>query len=159
MGNWEPRPSGGQLSIITYSVDELIAETSVSIDDMIEWNKLDWLSFFPQHSEQYQPFHKDEIIFIASLVRFGLSKAMIGRILKDLSKPYYYNPELMAFNFFKRKWQQLPALSEEELKDSWFKDYIHEYLEELLEEEDLYSLRNLQKNVEAALKKLNGGDT
>jgi len=120
MSNWDPTPTGGQLSIITFTMDEIVAETSVSVEEMMEWHKLGWLSFSPCYGEQYQPYHPDEVNFMASLVRFGLSSPMIKRILRGLPKPYYYNPKLMVFSFCMQKWQQLPGLSEEDLRELYF---------------------------------------
>ena len=58
MGNWDPEPiNTEQLSLLTYNIDEIAAESGIAIDDLVQWNKHGWLSFFPQYGEEYQPCH------------------------------------------------------------------------------------------------------
>jgi len=166
LGNWDPKPiKYQQLSLITFDIDEIVAESGMAIDDLAQCYKFGWLSFSPQYGEKYQPYHLNEVKLIASLVRFGLSKAMISRMLNDLPKPYHYDPELLAFNFFKRKWQQLPDVSEETLRERYFQEFLTEltvesielYIEKLVDTEDVDSLFDLFQCLKDALEQVTGG--
>jgi len=151
MGAWEPKdPRIQQMSLFGFSTEELVANTGVSREDMAEWQKLGWLSFCPPERACYQPFDLNEVRFIASLVRFGLSRPMIHRMLSGLARPYRYDPELIAYSFFKQRWQQLPAVSEEHLREAHLEEFreglrqeIEDYVDELTRNEDLEELENL----------------
>jgi hypothetical protein len=109
MGDYTPKQIGVGQTLFQTNLEHLVAETHVSADEMRDWNKAGLLSFWPEHRAEYEEAHVAEVRFIASLMRSGLSRAMVSKMLRTLPRPYRYDPERTSYNFATREWQHIPA--------------------------------------------------
>ena len=88
-----------QSTFFKQTPDVFAAETSVSLDEMKRWYEAGWLSFDPAVVNEYDERESVEVQFVKAVVRFGLSDAMIHKILSTLNKPYCYNTNETFYSF------------------------------------------------------------
>jgi len=70
--------SGFQRSLFTSTQEKLIADMSVSADEMASWHSKEWLSFNPLTLAHYDEGERIEVQFMKGLAHSGLSDAMIN---------------------------------------------------------------------------------
>lgn len=125
-----------QRTLFTQSPDEFLAEMRVSVDEMNHWHSKGWLSFVPDTIKEYDETERTEVMFIKALARFGLSDAMVNRLLSSLDKPYCYDPKATFFSFMQDSWVTLPPKPDP-------KDTVSEGIETLIENEEWGELQTL----------------
>jgi len=129
-----------QRTFFTQSPDEFLTEIGVSFDEMNHWRAKGWLSFDPDTIKKYDETERIEVMFIKALARFGLSDAMVNRLLSGLDKPYCYDPRTTFFSFMQDSWITLPPNPDP-------KDTVSEGIEALIENEEWDELRSLMDRI------------
>jgi hypothetical protein len=122
------------------SSDEFITEMRVSIDELSRWRANGWLSFDPVLLREFDEKERIEVLFLKSVVRFGLSDSMINRILSGLGKPYCYDPKETFFSFERETWITLPPKPDP-------KEFVSEGIESLIENEEWEELKSLKDRI------------
>src|SRR5438552_1468778 len=143
-----PRHCGAlyQEALFISTLEEFIAEISVSEDELCSWHRKRWLSFNILTLAQYDEREHVEVHFIKGLARSGLSDAMMSRMLSSLEKPYCYDPSKTFFSFVENRWIGLP-------REQDHADVVIDYLHELVETQDWRALRELRTKISLALHK------
>jgi hypothetical protein len=139
-----PRHASNQLTLFPLTRDELIAEMSVSADEMCAWHRKAWLSFDALAIDRFDEPERIEVLFIKGMTRSGLSDAMINSILSSLEKPYSYDPYKTYFSFVENRWISLPPERDPA-------DVTNDYFNELIATEKSDVLRELQLKVSEVL--------
>jgi hypothetical protein len=155
-----PVQLGRQLTLFPFALDDLVADASVSNEEIREWHEQGLLSFGPDEAA-YQDFHLAELEFVAAIMRAGLSRAMVKTLLGKLAKPYRYNPRLVCYNFLLGQWRQLPSQSEDELRERHFEEFqtdflqhLETYLDGLVEASEGLSVEDVYDRVRMAMRKV-----
>lgn len=125
--------------------EQFVARTSVSVDEMEGWHRKGWLSFDPLTVAEYDEKEFLEVLFIKALARFGLSDAMVERLLAGLEKPYCYDPLATFYSFAEESWINLPPERDPA-------DVTHEYVDNLVAEEEWAELEILGETISEAMK-------
>jgi hypothetical protein len=87
--------------------------------------------------------------FVGSLVVGGCEPGMLGKLLKDLEKPYSYRGDEIYYDWNQRRWRLLPKPPSEEVDfDYW------SWIQQLKDEGDLETLKDLAEDVVNALAEL-----
>ena len=146
-----PQPFPTQLSLFTISLEELVEQSGVTEQDMEQWHRDGLLSFSPEESVRFEPFDVAEICFVAALVRSGLTREQIAELLHGLPKPYRYDPEMTAYNFFTRRWQQIPEPVETD-----FDHELEAFLDRAVRSGDVDALHEISRRVREALAEIRG---
>ena len=148
-----PRHSEAKLqrTFFTQSPDEFLTEMGVSVDEMNQWRAKGWLSFDPDTIKKYDETERIEVMFIKALARFGLSDAMVNRLLSGLDKPYCYDPRTTFFSFIQESWVTLPAKPDPN-------DTVSEGIEALIENEEWDELRPLKDRISEAIEQSESKD-
>jgi hypothetical protein len=133
-----------QSTFFKQTPDVFAAETSVSLDEMKRWYEAGWLSFDPAVVNEYDERESVEVQFVKAVVRFGLSDAMIHKILSTLNKPYCYNTNETFYSFERDSWITLPPAPDP-------METIEENIESLIENENLEVLELIKERIDAAL--------
>jgi hypothetical protein len=81
------------------SVEDVLASTHVSRDDLRRWKETGWISFDVDELVEVQMPLVWEIQFARNIARSGLSDAQINEFLLNLEKPFRFNPEFIAYHF------------------------------------------------------------
>ena len=140
-----------QPTLFTQSPDEFFTSMGVSIDEINLWRSKGWLSFDPDTVKKYDEAERIEVKFIKALARFGLSDAMVNRLLSGLDKPYCYDPETTLYSFMHESWATLPSEPDSE-------DMVSEGIEELIENEEWDELRSLMDRISEAIEQSESED-
>lgn len=104
------------------------------------WCSKGWLSFGPSTIKKYDENERIEVMFIRALARFGLSDAMVNRLLSGLDKPYCYDPGTTFFSFMQESWVTLPPKSDPQ-------DVVSEGIEALIENDEWDELSSLMDRI------------
>lgn len=140
-----PLHSGAiQPSLFKQSSDDFVTDMRVSIDEMKRWQENEWLSFDPVMLREFDEKERIEVLFIKSVVRFGLSDSMVNRILSGLDKPYCYDPKETFFSFEREMWITLPPEPDPI-------DTVSEGVESLIESEEWEELTSLKDRISECL--------
>ena len=134
------------------AAQDVFAYYGVSLDEIDRWHERKWLSFDSKikHVSSLE-FH--ELLFIRSLVHFGLTDAMITTMLSYLEKPYQYSPFDHAFCFAYGWVGAAPDLTENifwQLIENHFETFVRHKANNG-EEPTLYRMRRL---IDAAIREL-----
>ena len=129
-----------QRTFFTQSPDEFLTDMGVSLDEMNLWHSKGWLSFDPSTIKKYDETERIEVMFIKALARFGLSDAMVNRLLSGLDKPYCYDPKKTLYSFIQESWATLPPKPDPQ-------DVVSEGIEALIENEEWDELRTLMDRI------------
>ncbi len=139
------------------TAEDIFAEYRVSVDEIDRWHKREWLSFDSKMTHLLQP-ERDELMFVRNLAHFGLSDAIITRMLSFLEKPYQYSPFDHAFCFAYGWVSAAPELDEEtlwQLMESHFANYV----QQKVSEQDTRALHRMRFLINSALTKLDEAKT
>ena len=134
-----------QPTLFRSSAEEFVAEVMVSEDEMRRWHTAGWLSFDPETIKVYDEAEGIEVLFIRALVRFGLSDAMIQRLLADLERPYCYDLRGTFYCFHRQGWVTVAPAPERE-------DLVADEIETLIQGEQWNELQEIRDRLEEALK-------
>lgn len=136
-----------QLSLFATKLNEISIEYKVSIDEMKRWHDKGWLSFSPDEKEELNDPDLFEIRFVRDLVRSGLSDACVEKLLSQLSKPYRYNPDRIAYSF-SLGWVEYTESYEATDYAEVIEDHLEEWLNELSAVEDEEVINNIITMIE-----------
>src|SRR5262245_34835359 len=98
-GGWERPAADDQRTRFKQQTDNALAELRVSRDEIRRWHQLGWISFEVDALAELDEPEKSEIAFVCSIARSGLSEAQVSVFLGELSKPYKYAPDRVAYHF------------------------------------------------------------
>lgn len=140
-----------QPSLFRMTPDEFTSHTRVSLDEMSRWKEKGWLAFDPYTIKDYDERERKEVLFIRALSRFGLSDAMIDRLLSGLEKPYCYNTTTTFFSFATESWITLP-------KEPDRAEMASECIEALIETKTWDLLTDLKERISKAIAEEEGED-
>lgn len=151
--DWEhqPRQLPKQAWLFSLTFDDLLEQGGVSSGDWAQWYADGLISFPPDRNRHYDPYHLSEIRFVSGLERSGLAVDERRRLLQDLPRPYRYDPERTAFNFFLKQWQQIP-----EPGQARFQEIFDSFLETAVNGGDAAALDDLIRRAQEARDKLSG---
>lgn len=131
-----------QLQLFGERVEDVLASTHVSRDDLRRWRESGWISFDVDELNEVQMPLVWEIEFVRNVARSGLSNAQISEFLLNLEKPYRFNPELVAFHF-SFGW----VCPQQHDPDDVVEQHLDEWLYSLAENGDFNRLEQLQDRV------------
>jgi hypothetical protein len=148
-----------QICIFNFNpkLNEISIEYQVSIDEMKRWHDKGWLSFSPDEKEEINDPDLFEIRFVRDVVRSGLSDACVEKLFSQLSKPYSYNPDRIAYSF-SLGWVEYTESYEEIDYAEVIEDHLEEWLDEISEEEDQGKLNNLIALIDNITNRTNGNN-
>ena len=124
-GGWvHPSPTQ-QRTLFPEPADRVLTECGVSRDEVAQWHEMGWLSFDLEQIEKLDEPERWELFFVRNLVRSRLSNTQIDELLRQLSKPYAYDPERVAYHF-KFGWVSPPTVVVEEIIEENLSEWISE---------------------------------
>ena len=123
-------------------VEDVLASTRVSRDDLRRWKEHGWISFDVEQLDELQLPLIWEIEFVRNMARSGLSDAQIDDFLLNLEQPYRFNPEFVAYHF-SFGW----VCPERHDADEVVEQHLDEWLDSLAENEDFNRLEQLQDRI------------
>ncbi|RMG34310.1 MAG: hypothetical protein D6720_09705 [Gammaproteobacteria bacterium] len=141
------RMTDEQLSLFPAEPDELCRQIGLNWLSLVELWEQGLLSFEPRHGQELSPSQEAEVLFLGNLVCAGCDLRMLGLLLKSLGKPYAYNAKDIYYDWASRQWKPLPEVPEPEV-------VADKYLDGLIENEDIESLKEIAERVSSALKNL-----
>ena len=151
MNNWRHPHNldSPQRYLFKTPTEEVLAGLRVSHDEATRWFHSGWLSFSVSEVSELEFPLEAELRFVSSVARSGLSDAFTEELLRQLKKPYRYDPDAIAYSF-SHGWvspPQSPDLLEvvDENVDEWLEslaedgetirlEALHERIGELLED-------------------------
>lgn len=137
---------GGQLSLFQSAAEDF----GVAKDELWQWHERGWISFNPDAADYLTPDETDEIIFVRDLRSSGIGDASIELLLRDLPKPYQYNPTLTAYNF-ELGWVQLPPIPSVDDIDELIDSEMDGYLARRAQDADIGRLSDLAAAIRSAV--------
>jgi len=99
------RMRNAQLELFPRFVTSALQHHQASIRDLTRLHDRDLLSFDPTTDEPLAPEQVAELRFLAGLVDAGCDYPVLVHLLRDLERPYAYEPDLMVYNFAAGTWQ------------------------------------------------------
>ena len=129
-------------------VEDVLASTHVSRDDLRRWLERGWISFDVDELDEVQMPLVWEIEFVRNVARSGLSDAQINEFLFNLEKPYRFNPEFVAFHF-SFGW----VCPQRHDPDDVVEEHLDEWLDSLADSEEFDRLEKLQDQIARLLEK------
>lgn len=147
---WEKPTRETQPTLFPEPTPTALASLRVSTDDCDRWRRAGWLSFDCRHVPKLDATEIYELEFIRDLVRSGLSDGQINEILKDLPKPYAYNPRVVAYNFT-LGWVQAPVVLEIPEPEDVIDEHLEPWVDSLAEDGDRERLDQLLSLVQQAI--------
>jgi hypothetical protein len=127
-------------------IDDVLASTHVSRDNLRRWKESGWISFDVDELDELQVPLVWEIEFVRNVAQSGLSDAQINEFLLNLEKPYRFNPDFVAYHFI-FGW----VSPERHAPDDVVDQHLDEWLDSLAENEDFNRLEQLQDRVASLL--------
>ncbi|MGB9623960.1 MAG: hypothetical protein ACPMAQ_03790 [Phycisphaerae bacterium] len=133
-----------QRTLFPQPVEEVLAALKVSRDEIARWHKLGWLSLSPKASGNLDEPEWFELEFVRDLARSGLNDAQISQIVRDLPRPFRYDPRRTVYSFA-FGWAQVCEPSEpEERTYGELDDWIHE----MAEAGDIEHLKDIAQRIQ-----------
>ncbi|HAA55656.1 MAG TPA: hypothetical protein DCE42_12915 [Myxococcales bacterium] len=105
-----------------------------------------WLSFDPESVSELDEAQEAELTFLGSLVVAGTDGSMLEYLLRGLRKPYQYRIDEMFYDWRNQQWRLLPELGNVDGEE-----FLREWLDELVEQEDERQIRQIEKLASEAL--------
>lgn len=136
-----------QLYLFAPKLNEVAVEYKVSIDELNRWHEKGWLSFNPKENREFSEPDIFEIRFIRDIVRSGLSDACLEKLFIQLSKPYSYNPDRIAYSF-SLGWVEHTESCEEIDYAEVIEEHLEEWLYEISANGDEEAINNIISMIE-----------
>lgn len=144
----EPKPiDRSQLFLFHAPTDEVLAELRVSVNEGHRWFENGWLTFDVQTQGSLSFVDEREIQFICSIVRSGISEALIDRLLRELRRPYCYDCDKVAYSFT-HGWVALP---QRENPFDVVERHLPEWLNSLVDRDELDKLEAVRDQIDSLL--------
>jgi hypothetical protein len=136
-----------QSGLFKYCLKNLCKEAKCEVDDLKYLREENLLSF-KLDKKEYEVFEVNEARFLVSLLRSGLPTSRIKILLQKLEKPYFYSN--IYYDFISKSWLEKPITCDEDI--SKVEEYVEEYFEYLVEEENYQELKRLLTIIKSKLK-------
>jgi hypothetical protein len=134
-----------QQSLFNYSTKDSLSEFQTPLAITSGWYKTGFLSFDPIDKPELDEFKYQELRFVASLFKSGLSLRSVEILLEKLEKPYVYNISSIYYNFIKAEWDYLPITEEPDEIE------IEDQIDILIENEEVEVLEEIKDKIETFL--------
>jgi hypothetical protein len=154
---YQPRPETAKTAALPGEQQLLFPATPRSVCDEMGLNwwaalKLyedGWLSFAPDKAGRLDVGQEAELRFVGALVVAGCDRAMLSTLLRGLPKPYAFEASKLYYHWAARQWRLLPdPITNPE-------GTFIEWLESLVANGDIGSLRGILELTHDALARLN----
>lgn len=146
------RVSGGQQLLFPTTPRALCDEIGLNWWAALKLRDDGWISFDPESGCPLDDGMEEELRFVGSLVVAGCDPAMLGRLLRDLERPYRYRGGRIYYVWAERCWRLLPERKEAE-------SVCYGWVNQLKEQGDAKNLRALAEAVHDALTELGVAET
>ena len=103
------RVESRQMPIFPRECRAVCAELELSARELRRLRDEEWLSFDPERGGPLDESREAELVFLGSLVRAGLSRAVIRGLLGALGQPFCYDIRRMYYAWCAREWRMLPG--------------------------------------------------
>ncbi|MGO9060395.1 MAG: hypothetical protein ACLQU2_23885 [Candidatus Binataceae bacterium] len=120
-----------QLEFDLYSQerDWYLAIVGISLDDLDRWRAKGWVSFDARDLERLTESMMKEVVFIRNLAQSFLCDAQVDALLKELQKPYQYDPTRIAYSFA-YGWVQPPLVLDERELDEFVQYHLRKWIDD-----------------------------
>ena len=143
-----PIPHNQQMTLFASPVEEALANLKISTDEVHRWQKQGWISFEIDSATSLDEDGKWELEFVRNIARSGLSDQQISAFLKELPKPFSYDPLRTAYSFA-YGWVQVPQMRE---PSEIIEEHLYSWIDEQVEEGHLEELQKLAEVLAEHLK-------
>jgi hypothetical protein len=139
---WFRPHSETQAHLFGEPVEDVLASTHVSRDDLRRWKESGWISFDVDELDEIQMPLVWEVEFVRNVARSGLSDVQINDFLLNLEQPFRFNPEFVAYHF-SFGW----VCPERHDPNEVVEQHLDEWLDSLAESEEFDRLEQLQDRI------------
>lgn len=135
-----------QLHIFNPSPRQLCQKIGLNWLAALRLRDAGWIGFDPEAVKELDLSQQAELGFIGSLVVGGCDEAMLTYLLRGLDKPYSYQIDLIFYDWKNQGWKLLPSLNDLDRER-----LVHEWLDQLVESEEIEELTNISDKLQEAL--------
>jgi hypothetical protein len=132
-----------ELDLDSTERDWYLAIAGISLDDLDRWRAKGWVSFDARGVERLTKPMMNEVVFIRNLAQSFLSDAQVDALLKELEKPYQYDPTRLAYSFAYGWVQPPPVLDAIEI-DEFVESHLRGWIDYKVKHAEVELLQKLE---------------